>query len=238
MKGIVTKCVLSAMLLGTTFTAFAEEEEKSVSLDFGVDVVSSYIWRGLDCAGFSAQPFATVTWNKAGISFGVWASAELFQKSSFANMSEFDLLLTYAPTDKLSFTLTDYTFCNKNYWQYWTFNAESAHNLEATVSYDFGPLSATWNTNLTGPDHWDSGKRAYSTYVELKAPFKIGGVDCSASLGACPWGYRFGGIEESGFMVTNIAIGAEKKLWEIPVFANIIFNPKTEKTFFVAGIRF
>ena len=232
----IKKCVVSALLLCTTFSASAEEKEKPVSLDFGADFVSSYIWRGLSCAGFSTQPYVSIAWNRTGIEFGVWANAELFQNSTFANTTEFDLILSYNPIEQLTLTVTDYSFCNKHYWREWTFNQNSSHNLEGTIAYDFGFLSASWNTCLTGLDHWDSGKRAYSTYIELSTPFKIGGVDCSATVGACPWGYSFGAVEGSGFMVTNIAFGAKKILWKIPVFANVIFNPKAESTYFVVGI--
>lgn len=92
--------VLSAFLLSSiaSFTAKAEEGDK-VTFEVGADVVSSYIWRGQACAGFSIQPGATITWEKPSISAGVWASAELFENHSFANMSEFDLFVSWSPVE-------------------------------------------------------------------------------------------------------------------------------------------
>lgn len=237
MKG--TKCLLSVLVFGISTSAVAEEGvDKKVSLDFGADVVSSYIWRGLDCGGFSAQPSATITWNTPGISLGVWASASLFDSSTFANMSEFDLSLSYSPTETLSIGLTDYHFCCGKYWGGWSFDKSSTHNLELNLSYDFGPMALAWNTCLTGADHKANGDRAYSSYIEATAPFCIAGVNCEAAVGACPWGYHFSVEEGSKFYVMNISCKAEKEIKGIPFFGQVIVNPRAESTYFVVGVSF
>ena len=239
MNGKVTKCLLGVLMFGVGTSAYAgDETDEKVSLEVGADIVSSYIWRGIDCAGFSAQPGATVTFNRPGISFGVWASASLFDMSEFANMNEFDLSLSYSPSDAFSVGLTDYHFCNGKYWADWTFNGNSAHNLELNLSYDFGGMAVAWNTCLTGPDHRSTGDRAYSTYFELSKPFSVSGVDCTATVGACPWGYYFGAEYGSGFSVANVSLKAEKEFKGVPIFGEIVFNPRTEKTFFVVGVSF
>ena len=80
--------------------SFAEEPTPAVTVSVGADVVSSYLWRGQECGGFSVQPSATVTFNQPGISVGAWASAELFQKGTDAlNMTEIDLSLCWNPID-------------------------------------------------------------------------------------------------------------------------------------------
>ncbi len=229
---------LSGMILMAAVPAFAADEEK-VSLEVSADVVSSYIWRGQDCGGFSIQPAATVTFNKPGISFGVWASAELFETKAMANMAEFDLSLSWAATEALSVGLTDYYFCDDYYLRRWDFSGNASHYLELNVSYDFGLLAVAWNTCLTGDDYNSKGKRAYSSYCEVSAPFKLGGLDCTGAVGVLPWeeGFTSGGVN-GGFNICNLSFTAEKEIGKVPVMGQIVYNPQTEATYFVVGVSF
>lgn len=237
---LVMGMALTAMCLGNE--ARAEEPEKSVTLEIGADVVSSYVWRGMDCAGFSIQPGATITWQKAGISLGAWASVELMDGHEWANMSEFDLELAWN-IEGLTLGLTDYNFCSGKYWSGWRWNASGTHFLEANIAYDFGPLALAWNTLLAGPDHTfnEEGKpedRCYSTYVELSAPWKLGGLEGSAAVGASLWDDTFSAPGNEGFNVCNIALTATKEVAGIPLSASVITNPQSDRTFFVLGISF
>ena len=145
MKKVSMIAATMGMSLMMAVPAFAADDEK-VSLEVGADVMSSYVWRGYSCGGFSVQPAATVTFNKPGISFGVWASAELFENATFANMTEFDLALSWSPVEALSVGLTDYHFCDGNYIRDWNFSSTATHNLELNVSYDFGPVAVAANS--------------------------------------------------------------------------------------------
>ncbi len=230
--------VLSGMFLMAVAPAKAEENEK-VTFEVGADVVSSYIWRGQACGGFSVQPGATITWNKPGISVGAWASAELFENSTFANMTEFDLSLSWAATEALSIGLTDYHFCGGRYWADWNFSGSASHNLEVNLSYDFGPVALAWNTNLTGADYHANGDRCYSSYMEVSAPFTLAGVDCEAAVGATPWDDHFTNVDgQENFKVVNVSCKAEKDVKGIPFFAQVVFNPHAESTYFVVGVSF
>jgi len=234
---VVTALVVCGMMVAPK--AMAEESEKSVEFEVGADVVSSYVWRGQACGGFSVQPSATVTFTKPGISLNAWASAELFESSSVANMTEFDLALSWSPIEALSVGVTDYYFYGDKYLRYWNFSGEASHYLEANVSYDFGFLALAWNTCLTGGDYKANGDRAYSSYFEASAPFTLGGVDCSAALGIVPWEDSFttGGYNE-GFNVTNIAFTASKELKGLPFMGQVVYNPQLETSYFVVGLTF
>ena len=233
----VTVAMVTVMLTATN-SAFAADNEK-VTFDVNADVVSSYIWRGTDCGGFSIQPGATINWNRTGISFGAWASAELFESSQFANMNEFDLSVSWSPIEALNIGVTDYHFCDGEYWSQWNFSGEAVHNLELNLSYDFGPVALAWNTCLTGSDYNSEGNRAYSTYVEVSAPFKLGGVECSGAVGILPWEDSFtsGGINK-GFNICNLSVTAQKEVCKLPLFGQIVFNPQTEASYFVVGLSF
>lgn len=238
---VMKKCLFSLVLFTASFfsfSAYAGDGEENVTFEVGGDVVSSYVWRGQDCGGFSVQPSVTLSLPKVGLSFGVWASAELFSRAEFANMNEFDLFISYSPVEALSIGFTDYHFCGGKYWGAWTFSSESSHNLELNLSYDFGPLALSWNTCLTGADYKYDGDRAYSSYVEASAPFQIGGIDCVGTVGACPWDDSFTTGGATGFSVVNLSLKASKEVKGLPLFGQVVFNPRSEATYFVVGLSF
>ena len=238
MKKVFSVTALALVGMSMMTAAYAEEPERAVTLEAGADLVSSYIWRGQECGGFSVQPTATITWNRPGLSLNAWASAELFESGEDAlNMTEFDLALSWSPIEALSIGVTDYYFFGDKYFGTWSFNRSSSHTLEANLSYDFGPVSLGWNTVLAGSDVNSKDERAYSTYVEVSAPWKLGGVEGSASVGACLWDDGFTTCEK-GFKVCNVCLQANKELFKIPFYGQIISNPSTDKVYFVVGVTF
>lgn len=238
-KCLFKVCVMVMSLEAMTTVAKAEEPVTNLKVEAGADVVSSYIWRGQDCAGFSIQPSLTISSEKTGLSFNVWASAELFEGREWANMSEFDLALSWS-MNGLSLGVTDYNFCSGSYFGGWNFSESASHNLEANIGYDFGPLALSWNTCMTGPDHRlnDKGEqtRNYTTYFEVSAPWKLAGVEGSAAIGASLWDDGFVNAGNDKFNVCNISVSATKEFFKIPFSASIIANPRNDKVFFVIGV--
>lgn len=241
MKKVSIVMGMALLGMGMSNEVKAEEPASTVKLEVGADLVSSYIWRGQDCAGFSVQPAATLSFEKAGLSLGAWASVELMAENAWANMSEFDLALAWSKGG-LTVGLTDYNFCGDTYFSGWKFNCEASHNLEANLAYDFGKVALAWNTVLTGPDHRinDKGEvvRNYSTYVEASAPWKIGDIEGSAAIGASLWDDAFTAAGTEGFKVCNIALTATKEIFSLPFSASVIANPQKDKVFFVVGVSF
>ena len=136
--------------------------------------------------------------------------------------------------------VTDYWFNSPNE-KYFAYKAhETSHVFEANVGYDFGPVALNWYTNFAGNDGLNKdGDRAYSSYVEATAPFKLGGCDWAASIGAVPFATSFYG-DANGFAVTNVSLKATKDLkitdsFSVPVFAQVAANPSTEKAYLVVG---
>ena len=124
--------------------------------------------------------------------------------------------------------------------RYFLYDAnKTSHIFEANIGYDFGPAAIQWFTNFAGNDGYNKdGKRAYSSYVELSAPFKLASVDWSATVGAVPYATDFYGVD--GFAVTNVSLKATKDIkvtdsFSIPVFAQVAANPSTEKAYLVSG---
>ena len=216
MKSVKFRMIAIALLSATMpFTAKAQDK---VEASVGADFVSNYIWRGTDCGGVSIHK---------------------------EDAREIDLTLGYN-TGGFSVSVTDYWFSyhkeDGGYTgDYFKYGAHSTvHIFEATLGYDFGPLALSWNTYFAGDDYTkENGDRAYSTYVGISAPFKLGGLDWSAEVGLTPWE----GAYANKFNVTNLTLKAEKEIkftnsFSLPTFAQVTFNPHTQGAYFVFGVSF
>lgn len=213
------------------FTAKAQDK---VEASVGADLVSGYIWRGQDLGGVSLQPSASIAYK--GFSLGAWGSVGL----ESTDTKEFDLTLGYS-TGGFSVSVTDYWFNGgPGYFHYGAYN--TSHVFEAQIGYDFGPLAVNWYTNFAGADGINKdGDRAYSSYISLAAPFKLGGLDWTAEIGATPWATDFYGA--NGFAVCDISLGASKDIkitdsFSLPLFAKATWNPRSEGAYFVVGLSF
>ena len=231
MKKIGKVLILVCGLVAMVNTDKAQDKpEVSVSADF----VNQYIWRGQDLGDISVQPTLGVAYK--GLSITAWGSVGL---SDNEDTKEFDLTLSYS-LGNFNIGITDYWFNTPND-RYFSYAAhKTSHVFEANIGYDFGLCALQWYTNFAGNDGVNkSGDRAYSSYVELSAPFKLGGADWTAAVGAVPYATSFYG-EAGGFAVTNVSLKASKdinitKTFSVPVFAGIYANPSTEKAYLAFG---
>ena len=224
------KIVLMALLFATGMSATAQDE---VETTVSADVVSTYVWRGMECGSAAIQPTLGIGYK--GLSLSAWGSYGLVDTN---DAKEFDLTLAYS-TGGFNIGITDYWF-NTPEERYFLYDAnKTSHIFEANIGYDFGPAAIQWFTNFGGNDGYNKdGKRAYSSYVELSAPFKLASVDWSAAVGAVPYATDFYGVD--GFAVTNVSLKATKDIkvtdsFSIPVFAQVAANPSTEKAYLVFG---
>ena len=67
--------ILALALVGVSAFSFqtkAEESAKGISLEVGADIVSSYLWRGMNLGGISIQPSVTLDWK--GLYVSGWAN--------------------------------------------------------------------------------------------------------------------------------------------------------------------
>ena len=221
------------LLCGATMAVEAQE----ISTTIGSDIVSSYIWRGQDLGGVSLQP--TLGLEYKGISLSAWGSVGLADP---ADTKEFDITLGYT-IGGLNIGITDYWFNagldpQDRYFKYDAHGTN--HVFEANIGYDFGVVSAQWYTNISGNDGVNKdGKRAYSSYFEVAAPFKLATCDWTATVGAVPYATDFYGT--NGFAVTNLAVRASKDIkvtdsFSIPIFGEVSANPCSQKAYLVVGM--
>ena len=234
-RQIKMAALLAGAAMASTATCVAQD---TVEASVGADLVSSYEWRGQELGNMSVQPSLSIAYK--GFSLGAWGSVGLDKEDT----KEFDLTLGWS-TGGFSVSVTDYWFApygeNTNYFHYKAH--ETAHVFEAQVGYDFGPVAVNWYTNFAGDDGLNKdGDRAYSSYNSLAAPFKLGGLDWTAELGATPWATSFY-ADANGFAVCNVGLSASKEIkvtesFSIPAFAKISFNPASESTNFIFGLSF
>lgn len=217
-------CIVAVMLL---IPATAKSQ---VEMSVGGDLVSSYIWRGSYCGGVSVQPALGLS--AGGFSVTAWGSVGF---TSPEYLEEYDFTVGYG-VGGFSVALTDYWFNSSS--NYFNYNSEkTAHMIEGTLAYDFGPLAVSWNTFFAGNDFGVDGGRAYSTYIEASAPFAVGSVGLKAEIGITPRD----GLYADRFNVVNIGLTGSKEIritdtFLIPAFTKIVFNPYVQQAHFVFGI--
>jgi hypothetical protein len=222
-KWIFAAVLITAAGLSMPTTMRAQE------VSAGGDIVSSYIWRGTDCGGVSVQPALSLS--LSGFSLTAWGSVG-FEGS---DTKEFDFTLGYG-VGGFGVAITDYWFNTvPEYFNYK--KSETAHMFEATVGYDFGPVAVTVNTFFAGNDFLANGDRAFSTYAEVSAPFKLGGLDFKAEAGITPWD----GLYATKAGIVNVGLTGAKEIkvtdsFSLPVFSKVIFNPASKGAYFVFGI--
>ena len=214
--------------------------QNQVECHLGADFVSNYIWRGKNLGHVSVQPELSVAWK--GLSLAAWGSVGLTSHKD--DVRELDLTLSYT-TGGLSFGIVDY-WDDGNDNRYFFYKYGTGHAFEGFISYDFGPVSASWQTYFAGNDYQEddgeyqssNGKRAYSSYFGLSAPFRLATCDWEAEVGLVPW--KSGTYEVSSFSVTNLSLRATKaihitKSFDLPLFGQVIANPANQHFYFVFG---
>ena len=217
-------------------TALAQDK---VEATISGDLVSSYIWRGQNCGDVSIQPTLGVSYK--GLSLTACGNVGL---SNSDDTKELDLTLAYT-TGGFNIGITDYWFSvgqdpENRYFKYDAHGTN--HVFEANIGYDFGLASLQWFTNFAGNDGTNKdGKRAYSSYMEVVVPFKLSAIEWTATVGAVPFATSYYNEWTSGFAVTNVALKATKDIkvtdsFSIPIFGEIVGNPRTQKAYLVLGI--
>lgn len=208
--------------------------QDKVEANLGLDLTNQYIWRGQDLGNFSLQPTLGVSWK--GLSLSAWGSVGITRAE---DTKELDITLSYS-TKGFTVGLTDYWFSNGSYFQYKS--GKTTHIWEGFVGYDFKYFTATWYTNFAGDDGLNNSlNRAYSSYIELKAPFRLAKLDWEGSVGIVPWATTIYGT--TGFACTNVGLKATKDFvikekYHLPVFVGLTANPDSGKMYLLCGLGF
>ena len=173
------KLALVALVSVVVPMGVSAQDKAETYLD--ADIVSHYMWRGTDMGGISIQPEMSVKWK------GLKVKADGNVGFESTDTKELNVSLGY---ERFGFNVGV-----KDYWVsgvdennlYFNYKERGAHRLEGNIGYTckYGSLQAY--TMFWGNDFKINGKRAYSTYVELNVPFKLGGVDWNLGVGGTPF---------------------------------------------------
>ena len=245
--------IVAVMLLPVLGQTLANAQEQFTG-NVEADVVSQYVWRGLEKGGFSIQPKASLSWQGLSLMF---MGSTGFRST---DAKEINLGLQYSRWG-FNIGVTDYwvTGIEENDL-YFHYEKKGAHQLEGNIGFTCDYFKLQAYTFFWGNDFKTNGKQAYSTYIELGVPFQIGGIDWLVTAGMTPFesagtSYIKQALSDRGNVVqlekadytyaegpscVLASLRATKKLdigfAQIPVFAEFNANPYLQRAYMIFGV--
>lgn len=220
LKSLLLTVVVTVMVAMTLDLKTAKAQEISP----GVDLVSTYVWRGVAYSGPSIQPY--VEFSSGGFALGAWGSQGIdgiiASEVSSNGFQEMDLYASYSFDFGLSVGVTDYYYPGTPFFE------DFAHAFELNVGLSAGDLSLSGNYIFAG-----EGSVGDDMYFELG--YSAGAADLFIGGGD---GWH---TSDGDFDLVNIGIGTSKEIpitdsFSLPVSGSVILNPHTEQFYIVAGI--
>lgn len=208
----------------TLFLSAITPEIKAQDWNVGLDINSSYIWRGSKFGtGPAFQP--TIEFSAGDFAIGAWGSVN----ASTDEAAEVDLYLKYDFDFGLTVGITDYYYPGTEFFD---FSKETgAHAFELNVGYEIGKLSLSANYFIN--EAGGVGNAGGDIYFEAKYGFKH--VDVFAGAGD--------GLHtvSGNFSFVNLGISTSKEIritdsFSLPLNGSLILNPATEQMYIVVGI--
>lgn len=250
MKSTVTwlsTTVLVLLFCSASLVLSAQEEPRKVSIDASADIMSRYIWRGMNLGGSSPSIQPNLELATGNFALGAWGAYSINPSVSH---QEVDLYASYTIADRVTLSATDYFLPNEDTLpnRYFNFKKdETGHLIELSFKLtgtEKLPFSLLVATNIYGADaRKANGDLRYSTYLELGYDFTVSGTECNAFLGFTPTKTGTGetGYYGTGPGVINLGITANREIritdtFSLPVNASLITNPQAENIFLVFGI--
>lgn len=221
---------LAAAFMAAMPAAAQDKPEANIS----ADLVSQYIWRGMELGRASVLPELELGWK--GLSLTIEGAIGTTSEDA---VREVDITLGYT-LGNLSFGATDYWDGTADESYLFRSHHRTNHVIEGFLSYDFGPFSASWQTMFAGADGENTkGKRAYSSYVELRCPFKFATCDWEAEVGVVPYATTY--YNTTGFGLTNVTLKVTKSIditdrFSLPLFIQVASNPYHRNAYVAFGV--
>ena len=193
---------------------------KAQELTTGVDLYSTYVWRGVAYSGPAIQPY--VEFSSGGFAIGAWGSQGIDGAADGTlGTQEMDLYAGYSFDFGLSLGVTDYYYPGSLY-----FDGES-HAFELNGGYSTGDFSLSANYIVN--EAMAAGSAGGDLYFEAGyGPVFVGAGDGWHS-------------NDGDFALVNLGLSASKdiKVTEsltIPLSGSVILNPDTEQFYIVVGL--
>jgi hypothetical protein len=210
------------IVLGACLT-FLKVSAQDGSWNTGIDLYSSFVWRGVRYSGPSIQP--TLEYTTGHFTIGSWGSA------GFDGFMETDLYLSYNFDVGVSIGICDYYYPGTPFFDF--SKKTGAHGFEAGLKYETGGLSLEGNYIFN--EAGKAGTAGGDMYFEVSYSFRHANLFMGAGNG---WH-----TPDGKFGLVNIGISSHKTLqitesFSIPVIGSVILNPTTEQVYIVGGISF
>jgi len=209
--------IAAGLLFMMTFSPGLTAQEWST----GLDIYSSYVWRGTAFSGPSIQP--SVEFSAGGFSIGAWGS------QGFDGFQEMDLYASYAFDFGLSIGITDYYYPGTQYFDY--SKETGAHGFEINLGLEISNLSLSANYILN--EAGGAETKGKDMYYEVG--YIIGEVGLFVGAGD---GWH---TTDGKFGLCNLGLGTSKEIkvtdsFSLPVSGSVILNPEKEQFYIVVGI--
>jgi hypothetical protein len=227
---------LTAGVFAFSASTFAQEEstesasQNEISIEMGLDIYSSYVWRGLKFgSGPAFQPFIELQSNN--FTLGAWNNTSAGADEAF----EINLYASYAFPFGVTIGITDY-FGDGNVLGTNFNNLYETHSFEPFLSYEYGDL--TFFGGLMFYED-ENGKTTQDFYGEILFAFEQVDLAIGAGDGQYVTSPQWGTVGE--FAICNITISKEKTIkisesFSLPMKGAITLNPYNERFFAYIGI--
>ena len=215
-KKISSLLVLAAVLI---LTASDATKAQDVEVSTGVDLYSTYVFRGVAYDGPSWQPAVEVS--SGGFAIGAWGS------QGYTGFQEMDLYAGYSFDFGLYLGVTDYYYPGSQYLD------GDSHAFEINAGYEMDALSLAGNFIVN--EATAAGSAGGDLYFE--AGYSLDQADIFVGAGD-GWHSTTG-----DFALVNIGVGTSKDIvitdtFTIPVSGAVIFNPDSEQFYVLVGLSF
>ena len=220
---------LFTAVMAVVFSARAEVE---FAYEAGAELVSAYIWRGMNNGGLSIQPEGLVGFDALdeAIQFraGIWGSFGAtdwkFEKNQPVLFEDYNPNTYFMPEIDFIASLSAYG-ASIGFNEYYYCDDGESHQSEIWFGYNFDYFFGqsayfNWYTVVAGADmNIDPSivfpapeRRAYSTYIELgyDYTFEDWGLTLGAQIGMSPWQSQMMYYNDK-FAVVNLSLKADKE---------------------------
>jgi hypothetical protein len=226
--------VIIIVFLFLQFSSLKAQTEPlpAITLSANADLMSRYIWRGLNPGQVpSIQPGLSASWKN--FTLGTWGAYKLagpgYQETDFYISKKLGAV-TLAIWDYFSF----YDTASAEYFNYR--KNTTLHVLEAQVLIKGGEKIPF---NLLASYFFYGADPSKSIYLELQYLFSAGPVDMTLFAGYQPKGTYY--ASKADFV--NIGCTAIKKIkitdnFSLPLNLSLIVNPNINSVYIVAGLSF
>ncbi len=219
------KKTILLLFLACTFGVNAQD------FSFGADVQSRYVWRGIQFGGESPSLQPGVEMTAGNFAVGAWGAYSLGGDNA---AQELDLYVSYALTDAISVSVTDYYFpAGGSGHDYLNLDSETTgHVYEATLSFagtDAFPVALTVASNI-------GGASTGSTYLEASYDTNNFTLFAGGVVGDDDDYY----LSEDGSGLINVGVSMSKDIalsstYSLPVNTSLVLNPDAGNVFLTFG---